>query len=135
VHRSDDSGTTKNFADYLHQNVPEFWPEEPAEAFPYPGEGAQGNLGVVSAVTNGRNTIGYADASRAAGLDVAALRVGDEFVEFSDEAAAAIIDASPVVVRENPNDLVIDIDRKTRAARASVAGATPTGHLPVSCGF
>ena len=116
VHRSDDSGTTKNFADYLHQNVPEIWPEEPDDAFPYPGEGAQGNSGVVSAVTNGRNTIGYADASRAGDLSVASLRVGDDFVDFSSEAAAAIIDASPVVERDNPNDLVIDVDRKTTAA-------------------
>ncbi|HSP76158.1 MAG TPA: phosphate ABC transporter substrate-binding protein PstS [Cryobacterium sp.] len=116
VHRSDDSGTTKNFADYLYQNVPEVWTEEPADAFPFGGEGAQGNSGVVSAVTNGRNTIGYADASRAAGLNVASLRVGDEFVDFSAEAAAAIIDASPSVARENPNDLVIDVDRKTTAA-------------------
>ncbi|TFD84581.1 phosphate ABC transporter substrate-binding protein PstS [Cryobacterium lactosi] len=111
VHRSDDSGTTKNFADYLYQNVPDIWTNEPADAFPYAGEGAQGNSGVVSAVANGNNTIGYADASRVGDLDVAALQVGDEFVDYSTEAAAAIIDASPLVERDNPNDLVVDVDR------------------------
>lgn len=116
VHRSDDSGTTKNFADYLHQNVPTIWPNEPADAFPYPGEGAQGNSGVVSAVANGVNTIGYADASRVGDLTVAALKVGDEFVDYSTEAAAAIIDESPLVPRENPNDLVIAVDRTSTAA-------------------
>ena len=116
VHRSDDSGTTKNFADYLHQNVPEVWPNDPADAFPYPGEGAQGNSGVVSAVANGYNTIGYADASRAGDLSVASLKVGDDFVDYSTEAAAAIIDESPLVDRENPNDLVIDVDRTSTAA-------------------
>ncbi|PXA65682.1 phosphate ABC transporter substrate-binding protein PstS [Cryobacterium arcticum] len=116
VHRSDDSGTTKNFADYLHQNVPEAWPNDPADAFPYPGEGAQGNSGVVSAVANGYNTIGYADASRAGDLSVASLKVGDDFVDYSTEAAAAIIDESPLVDRENPNDLVIDVDRTSTAA-------------------
>jgi phosphate transport system substrate-binding protein len=116
VHRSDDSGTTKNFADYLHQNVPEIWTPEPADAFPYSGEGAQGNSGVVSAVTNGNNIIGYADASRVGDLDVAALQVGDDFVDYSTEAAAAIIDASPLVERENPNDLVVDVDRTSTAA-------------------
>jgi phosphate transport system substrate-binding protein len=116
VHRSDDSGTTKNFADYLHQNVPELWPDEAADAFPYPGEGAQGNSGVVSAVANGYNTIGYADASRVGNLSVASLKVGDDFVDFSTEAAAAIIDASPLVERENANDLVIDVDRTSTAA-------------------
>jgi phosphate transport system substrate-binding protein len=116
VHRSDDSGTTKNFADYLYQNVPEIWANEPADAFPYPGEGAQGNSGVVSAVGNGNNTIGYADASRVGELDVAALQVGTEFVDYSTEAAAAIIDESPLVERENPNDLVVDVDRTSTAA-------------------
>jgi len=117
VHRSDDSGTTRNFADYLHQNAPDVWPAEPADDFPFDsGEGAQGNSGVVSAVTNGFNTIGYADASRAQGIDVAELKVGDEFVTYSAAAAAAIIDASPVVPRDNPNDLVIDVDRQSSAA-------------------
>lgn len=116
VHRSDDSGTTKNFADYLHQNVPEIWPAEPADAFPYPGEGAQGNSGVVSAVANGTNTIGYADASRVGDLSVAALRVGDAFVDYSAQAAAAIIDASPLVERANPHDLVVAVDRTATAA-------------------
>ncbi len=117
VHRSDDSGTTRNFADYLHQNAPDMWPAEPADAFPFErGEGAQGNSGVVSAVTNGRNTIGYADASRAGGLNVAELKVGDTFVAYSAKAAAAIIDASPIVPRDNPNDLVIDVDRQSSAA-------------------
>ncbi|TFC07213.1 hypothetical protein E3O42_00255 [Cryobacterium adonitolivorans] len=111
VHRSDDSGTAKNFADYLHQNVPEIWPTEPADAYPYPGEGAQANSGVVSAVANGSSTIGYADASRVGDLSVAALQVGDEFVDYSTEAAAAIIDASPLETRENPYDLVVDVDR------------------------
>ena len=116
VHRSDDSGTTKNFADYLYQNVPEIWTNEPADAFPYTGEGAQGNSGVVSAVANGNNTIGYADASRVGDLDVAALKVGDDYVDYSTEAAAAIIDASPLVERANPNDLVVDVDRTSTAA-------------------
>ncbi|ANP74120.1 phosphate ABC transporter substrate-binding protein PstS [Cryobacterium arcticum] len=116
VHRSDDSGTTKNFADYLYQNVPDVWTNEPADAFPYPGEGAQGNSGVVSAVANGRNTIGYADASRVGDLSVAALKVGNDFVDYSTEAAAAIIDESPLVARDNPNDLVVDVDRTSTAA-------------------
>lgn len=121
VHRSDDSGTTKNFADYLYQNVPDVWGAEPADTFPYRGgDAAQGNAGVVSAVSSGVNTIGYVDASRAADLDVAELKVGDDFVAYSADAAAAIIDASTVVERENPNDIVIDVDRTS-----TVAGVYP----------
>ena len=115
VHRSDDSGTTRNFADYLHQNEPEIWPNEPADTFPFGGEAAQGNAGIVNAVSNGVNTIGYVDASRATGMDVATLKVGDDFVEFSAEAAAAIIDESPIVDRDNPNDIVVEVDRTSTA--------------------
>jgi phosphate transport system substrate-binding protein len=116
VHRSDDSGTTKNFTDYLHDNVPNVWDAEAADAFPYSGgEAAQGNSGIVSAVDGGNNTIGYVDASKAAGLDVAELKVGDSFVEYSAEAAAAIIDASPTIERENEHDIVVDVDRTSTA--------------------
>jgi len=116
VHRSDDSGTTKNFADYLFQNVPSVWTAEPADTFPFAGgEAAQGNAGIVNAVSDGVNTIGYVDASRAGDLSVAELKVGDDFVAYSAEAAAAIIDESPLVERANPNDIVVDVDRKSTA--------------------
>jgi phosphate transport system substrate-binding protein len=115
VHRSDDSGTTRNFADYLFQNEPEIWSTEPADAFPFSGEAAQGNAGVVNAVSDGKNTIGYVDASRAEGMNVALLKVGDDFVEYSADAAAAIIDESPLVERDNPNDIVVAVDRTSTA--------------------
>lgn len=112
VHRSDDSGTTKNFTDYLAQAAPDAWGAEADDAFPFPvGESAQGNSGVVSAVTNGRNTIGYADASKAGGLGVASLLVGDQFVAPSAEAAAAIVDVSPRQPGRAEHDLALDLDR------------------------
>ncbi|MCM3655813.1 phosphate ABC transporter substrate-binding protein PstS [Agromyces mediolanus] len=114
VHRSDDSGTTKNFADYLNQNAPEVWDQKPADTFPFQaGEGAQGTSGVVDAVTNGVNTIGYADASRAGDLGVANIKVGDEFVSYTAEAAAAVVAESPLVEGREANDLAIALDRKT----------------------
>ena len=117
VHRSDDSGTTKNFADYLGQNAPDVWTEKAEDPFPYQtGEGAQGTSGVVDAVTNGVGTIGYADASRAGDLGVAKLKVGDEFVAYSAEAAAAVVSGSPLVEGREANDLAIDLDRKTTDA-------------------
>jgi phosphate transport system substrate-binding protein len=114
VHRSDDSGTTKNFSDYLNQNAGDVWTEEPDDAFPYQtGEGAQGTSGVVSAVTNGTGTIGYADASRAADLGVAKIKVGDTFVEYSAEAAAAVVEGSPLVEGREANDLAFELNRTT----------------------
>src|SRR4051812_38910214 len=32
VHRSDDSGTTKNFTDYMNQTAPDTWTDEPEDA-------------------------------------------------------------------------------------------------------
>ncbi len=119
VNRSDDSGTTKNFSDYLYKNVPEIWNAEPTDVFPFPGgEAAKGTSGVADAVANGTNAIGYADASAAASrkLGVAQLKVGDEFVAYSAEAAAAVVDASPLVEGRGDNDISIKLDRTTTEA-------------------
>jgi len=114
VHRSDDSGTTKNFADYLNKVAPEVWDAAPADPFPYTtGEGAQGTSGVVEAVTSGTNTIGYADASKAGDLGVAKIKVGDEFVGYTAEAAAAVVAESPFIEGRGDTDLAIALDRKT----------------------
>lgn len=114
VYRADDSGTTKNLADYLHANAPEIWTFEPEDRFPYSfagAEGAQGTSGVVEAISGGAGTIGYADASRTAELTSASLKVGDEFVAYSPEAAAKTVEASSVQEGRQDGDLAIDLDR------------------------
>ncbi|WP_405216034.1 phosphate ABC transporter substrate-binding protein PstS [Agrococcus sp. Ld7] len=118
VHRSDDSGTTENFAEYLAATAESDWSEGVFETWPasYGGEGAQGTSGVVDAVTNGTNTIGYADASRAGGLGTVALQVGDAYVPFTADAAAAAVDASPRVEGRHEGDLAVELDRTTTAA-------------------
>lgn len=119
VHRQDDSGTTENFTDYLFQAAPDVWTSEPDGVWPLnTGEGANGTSGVVSAVAGGNGTIGYADASRASeeGLATAAIQVGDEFVEYSPEAAAAIADASPFEEGREDGDLAIALDRTSEEA-------------------
>lgn len=114
VHRSDDSGTTKNFADYLAKVAPEIWDAAPSDTFPYTGgEAAQGTTGVIDAVANGKNTIGYADASKAGKLGVAAIKVGDTFVDYSAAAAAAVVEGSPLVEGRDANDIAIALDRET----------------------
>ncbi|RWR21373.1 phosphate ABC transporter substrate-binding protein PstS [Agrococcus lahaulensis] len=116
VHRSDDSGTTENFTEYLAATAPDVWTEGVFETWAYGGEGAQGTSGVVDAVTNGTNTIGYADASRAGGLGTVALQVGEEFVPFSAEAAAAAVDASPRIEGRHEGDIAVELDRTTTEA-------------------
>ncbi|MDQ0576208.1 phosphate ABC transporter substrate-binding protein PstS [Agromyces albus] len=117
VHRSDDSGTTENFTEYLGAAAPDVWTYEADGVWPFEGgEAAQGTSGVVDAVTNGTGTVGYADASRAGDLGTVAVQVGDEFVPYSPEAAAAIVDASPFVEGRSEGDLAIEIDRTSEEA-------------------
>ncbi|MFT2694315.1 phosphate ABC transporter substrate-binding protein PstS [Clavibacter zhangzhiyongii] len=117
VHRSDDSGTTENFAKYLNTTAKAVWDAEPKGVWPYEGgEAAQGTSGVVDAVSGGTNVIGYADASRAGDLGTAKIKVGDEFVGFSPEAAAAVVDASPEAEGREDNDVVFDLDYSTTEA-------------------
>mgnify|MGYP001268923819 CR=1 FL=1 len=112
VHRSDDSGTTENFTEYLAAAAPEVWTWEADGVWPFQGgEAAQGTSGVVDTVTNGQGTIGYMDASRVGDLGTVAVQVGDEYVPFSPEAAAAIVDASPFADERGEGDLAIELDR------------------------
>jgi phosphate transport system substrate-binding protein len=117
VHRSDESGTTENFTDYLAAAAPDAWPYEPSGSWPFDGgEAAQGTSGVVDTVRNGAGTVAYVDASRAGDLGVVAVKVGNEYVSYSAEAASAIVDASPVAEGRSPGDLAIEIDRTSTAA-------------------
>ena len=114
VHRSDDSGTTKNFSKYLSETAGDIWDGEVSDTFPYStGEGASGTSGVIDAVTNGVGTIGYADASKAGDLVSAKIKVGDAWVAHSAEAAAAILPISTAVEGRSETDMAVDLNRTT----------------------
>ena len=115
VHRSDDSGTTKNFTDYMNQTAPDTWTDEPEDAWPVKGqEAAEGTSGVVDAVQNGSNTIGYADASQAGELGKVAVEVGSQGVEPSPEGASAVVEQSKANKEPGKNQLTYSIARKTK---------------------
>ena len=121
VYRSDDSGTTKNFADYLGKNVPEVWDQEAADKFPFTfagAEGVQGSSGVHDAVQSGTGMIGYVDASKATDLTKASIKVGDSFVGPTAQGAATVVDASPRPEGAAEHDLAIQLDRTTTAEGA-----------------
>lgn len=114
VHRSDESGTSENFTDYLAQAAPDVWTFGEIEIWddgPGGGEGAQGTSGVVGAVEAGEGSIGYADASQIGSLPAAAIGVGDGFVEFSPEAAGRIVDASERTGGRSEYDFAIEVNR------------------------
>ncbi len=114
VHRADDSGTTKNFTDYLGKAGEGAWSYEAEDAFPVQGgEAADGTSGVITAVTQGQGTIGYADESQAGGLSLVSVKVGDEYVAPSAEGAATVVAVSPAVEGRAEVDMAVDLDRET----------------------
>ncbi|AXT86082.1 phosphate ABC transporter substrate-binding protein PstS [Aeromicrobium sp. A1-2] len=117
VHRSDDSGTTKNFTDYLDQASDGGWSGGVIETWPIKGgEAAEGTSGVIAAVKSGEGTIGYADESQAGDLGQAKVKVGDEFTAATPEAAAKILDSSKTLEGRAATDIAIDVDRKSTAS-------------------
>jgi len=117
VHRSDESGTTENFTDYLSQVAGDDWTHGPVETWPIKGgEAADGTSGVVSAIGQGEGAIGYADASQATDLGHANIGVGSDFVGPTPEAAGAVLDESTPVSGRGANDIALDINRTTEAA-------------------
>jgi len=116
VHRSDESGTTENFADYLSQAAPKDWTYEVDGYWPVKGgEAAQGTSGVISAIKAGSGTIGYADLSQVGDLGTVNVKVGDEYTSPSPEAAAQIVDVSERVKGDGQYVFAYELARDTTA--------------------
>ena len=121
VHRSDESGTTKNFTDYLEKAGEGAWTYPADKVWPIKsGEAANGTSGVIAAVKAGQGSIGYADESQVGDLSVASIKVGSAYVAPSAEGAAKALDASPVDTSRTKGDLAVKVDRTT-----TVEGAYP----------
>lgn len=115
VHRSDTSGTTENFLQYLSAASPSVYGEdtEVSGDWPFPGgEAAAQTQGVVSAVSGGVGTIGYIDASQAGDFSTVKLGKDGSFHGPTTEAAAAIVENSPVEEGRADNDMAIAVDRE-----------------------
>src|ERR1700761_2792205 len=120
VNRSDESGTTENFTDYLSKVAPSVWTHEVSGEWPVKGgEAASGTSGVVEAVAAGEGAIGYADESQAGELGIAKIKVGSQWAEPSAAAAAKVLDLSkedPELEGGQKNVIAFEIDRKTEAS-------------------
>jgi len=122
VHRADGSGTTNNFTDTLNQLAPTVWTEAASDDWPaaFSGEAANGTSGVVSAVSGGTGTIGYADASAAKNVGIADLLINGKTLKPEAAAAAAILDNSKVIPGRATNDLAYKLDRTAEGAYPAV---------------
>jgi phosphate transport system substrate-binding protein len=116
VNRSDESGTTENFQQYLAAVAPSVWNFEVDGNWPVKGgEAAEGTSGVVAAVKSGKGAIGYADASQAGDLGKAKIKVGENFVDPTPEAAAKILEESEETDDPGQYVLTYELNRKTDA--------------------
>ena len=77
---------------------------------------ANGTSGMVDTVGAGSGAIGYADESQAGDLGVANIKVGEEFVAPSPEAAAAVVANSEQVEGRGEYDLAVDVNRTTTSS-------------------
>jgi len=121
VHRSDNSGTTSNFTDYL-EKASTSWPYKHGGDWPNAiGEGGAKTSGVVSIVQGTKGTIGYVDASQAGTFGLVSIKVGSAFTAPSTQGAAIAVENSPIADGANGQfDLAYKLDRTT-----TVAGAYP----------
>lgn len=110
VHRSDDSGTTENFTAYLTEAAGDAWSFGEIETWPseIQAESAQGTNGVVGLASDTEGAITYADASATGEMNTVKVKVGEEYVEYSSDAAAATVEKS-----EANEDGSIELDRAT----------------------
>ncbi len=102
VTRSDGSGTTQNFSNFLSAAAPSIWTFPPTNTWPIAGTSAQkGGSGVVQAVGAGAGTIGYADHSAIGTATAATINN----VAFSQAGATAAFTAGATTVPTTTGDL------------------------------
>ncbi|MEV7649164.1 phosphate ABC transporter substrate-binding protein PstS [Arthrobacter sp. NPDC089319] len=120
VHRSDESGTTENFVEYLSAAAGDVWTDEVSGDWPakLQAENAQGTSGVVSTTTSTDGAITYADASAVGGLGTVKVKVGEEYVELSAEAASKAVEVASPVEGRSDVDMSLDLKRDTTESGA-----------------
>lgn len=119
VHRSDGSGTTKNFTKFLTVAAPDVWKLDAGETVSWPTstQGAEKSSGVTKVISTTDGAIGYADLADAAKEDLAVAAVkgsGPDFVAPTPDAASVALGAADIA-----DDLTYD------PLNSSAAGAYP----------
>lgn len=117
--RSDESGTTDNFTNYMGTAAPDVWKDPHGKSWTGKvGQGKAKTAGVSSAIKATEGGIGYVEWSYAITdqLKMAAIDTGSGAVELSAESAGKAVEAAEVT--GSGNDLSLKIDYATKAAGA-----------------
>ena len=111
VHRSDGSGTSAVFTDYLSKVSPEWKEKVGAGVSPsWPtGIGGKGNEGVTGQVKNTPNTIGYVELAYAAKNKLPVAHIKNAAGSFIEPTIDAVTAAAAASAANMPDDLRISI--------------------------
>lgn len=112
IYRSDSSGTTDNFQEFLSDAAPEAWTlGDGSDWNGTAGEGANSSSGVAQAVGSTPGGVTYVEGGFVTqeGLQAASIDFGSGPVEMNTETAAAAIDTVEFANGADSNNLVIDV--------------------------
>ena len=108
IYRSDSSGTTDNFQQYLSAAAPKSWTKGSGTEFQGGvGQGADQSSGLIQAVRVTPGAIGYVEEGYAAGVPFAQISTGGGAVPLTDKTARKAIDAAKFA--DKSNDLRLDL--------------------------
>jgi len=126
VHRSESSGTTAVFTDYLAKVSPA-WKEKPGagKAVDWPvGLGAKGNEGVSGQIKQTPNTIGYIELAYAVQNKLPVALVKNRAGQFVEPSLDAVTAAAAETVAQMPDDLRVSITDAAGASAYPIASYT-----------
>ena len=109
IHRSDGSGTTAAFTEYLDTVAPSIWKAGAGKDVKWPaGQGAKGSEGVTGAVKQTEGAIGYAEVSYAKGAGLGIAKIKNEAGKYAASDGGAV--SAALVSATTPDDLKLKID-------------------------
>jgi len=111
VHRSEASGTTFVFTDYLSKVSPEWKEKVGTDKSPkWPGgQGGKGNEGVTGQIKNQPNTIGYVELAYAVQNKMPAALIKNANGKFVEPSIDAVTAAAASASTQTPDDLRVSI--------------------------
>ncbi|MFL6281719.1 MAG: phosphate ABC transporter substrate-binding protein PstS [Pyrinomonadaceae bacterium] len=126
VHRSDGSGTSAVFTDYLSKVSPEWKEKVGAGTSPsWPtGQGGKGNEGVTGMVKNQPNTIGYVELAYATQNKLPAALVKNASGAFIEPSLDSVTAAAAETLASTPEDLRVSITNAGGASAYPISSYT-----------
>jgi phosphate transport system substrate-binding protein len=117
LHRSDSSGTTWNFTDYLSQTSGGQWKTAANEDWPTSitvGQGFDGTSGVAGGLQQTDGAIAYIDNSAVpSGMGKASIKVGNAWAQPSAAGASKVVSESKTIPGRPSGDMALNINRKS----------------------